>query len=500
MKYSFLLVIFCLLQSYSSNSQIAGVDVFINEFHYDNNGTDAGEFIEIAGPAGVDLATFTLTLYNGTGGLTYSSPILSGIIPDAGDGYGTLCFYIPGIQNGSPDGIALSDATANIMFISYEGSFIAADGPAIGMTSTDILVAQSGTTPIGESLQLIGVGTTYSSFTWSGPAAESPCSENSGQGIYYTCETFAFVTATACDSYTSPSGNYTWTTSGIYLDTIPNVALCDSIISTNLTINYETTSTINETVCETYTSPSGNYTWTTSGMYNDTIPNVALCDSVITINLVVNYATTSSIVENACVSYSSPSGNYTWTSSGTYFDTIPNANMCDSVITIDLTINQLPVVTYTNPVSSLCDYENSFALTGGSPAGGVYTGTGVAGGVFDPSVSGIGTFTLNYSYTDGNGCENNANSAITVDDCAGLEEIENNYYVYPNPTSDYILIDGEVTEDIDVNLLDLQGKSVDITEIQKENKIIDVRNVTPGIYLLVIISNEHTFTTTVVIQ
>jgi hypothetical protein len=40
--------------------------VWINEFHYDNIGTDTGEFIEIAGTAGTNLGTYSLVRYNGT--------------------------------------------------------------------------------------------------------------------------------------------------------------------------------------------------------------------------------------------------------------------------------------------------------------------------------------------------------------------------------------------------------------------------------------------------
>jgi hypothetical protein len=50
----------------------------------------------------------------------------------------------------------------------------------------------------------------------------------------------------------------------------------------------ETADTITEVTCDNYTSPSGRYTWTTSGTYKDTIPNAEGCDSVITINLTVN--------------------------------------------------------------------------------------------------------------------------------------------------------------------------------------------------------------------
>ncbi len=45
------------------------------------------------------------------------------------------------------------------------------------------------------------------------------------------------------------------------------------------------TSSIADTVCSSYTSPSGKYTWTTSGIYKDTVPNFSGCDSIITITL-----------------------------------------------------------------------------------------------------------------------------------------------------------------------------------------------------------------------
>lgn len=54
-------------------------------------------------------------------------------------------------------------------------------------------------------------------------------------------------------------------------------------------------------------------------------------------------SSSSNITVNACDSYLSPSGNYVWNSSGVYTDTIPNAAGCDSVITVDLTIVDVDV-------------------------------------------------------------------------------------------------------------------------------------------------------------
>ncbi len=146
------------------------------------------------------------------------------------------------------------------------------------------------------------------------------------------------IVVTACNSYTSPSSNYTWTTSGIYQDTLTNANGCDSVLTIDLTINNSNSNSISVTACNSYTSPSSNYTWTTSGVYQDTLTNSNGCDSVLTITLTINTSTSNSITETACYSYTSPSMNYTWTTSGVYQDTLTSANGCDSVLTINLTI------------------------------------------------------------------------------------------------------------------------------------------------------------------
>ena len=66
--------------------------------------------------------------YNGNGGANYDTESLSGTMPDQQGGFGTLGFAMAGMQNGSPDGLALVDDSGTVVeFISYEGS-ITADG------------------------------------------------------------------------------------------------------------------------------------------------------------------------------------------------------------------------------------------------------------------------------------------------------------------------------------------------------------------------------------
>jgi len=148
-----------------------GSAVFLNEFHYDNNGSDSDEFIEIV--VGPDyrgnLADIQIVLYNGSNNSEYASHV--GNTFTAGEltssGHQIYSKDIPGIQNGAPDGIAIVVGGVVSEFLSYEGVMTAADGPAAGMTSVDIGVSQPTTLPSGGgSLGRTGTASGPAQFTW----------------------------------------------------------------------------------------------------------------------------------------------------------------------------------------------------------------------------------------------------------------------------------------------------------------------------------------------
>lgn len=173
----------------------APTEIWINEFHYDNMGTDTNEGIEIAGAAGTTLSGYTIVKYNGSStgsiGKTYGTNVLEGALTNGiQNGLGTKFFAISGLQNGDPDGFALVKGGTNVIqFLSYGGIFFATNGPASGtngptsgMLSTDIGVQEdNGSTPVDYSLQLIGPGSSYGNFTWSSPLPNSRNQINSNQ-------------------------------------------------------------------------------------------------------------------------------------------------------------------------------------------------------------------------------------------------------------------------------------------------------------------------------
>jgi len=113
------------------------------------------------------------------------------------------------------------------------------------------------------------------------------------------------------------------------------------ILGAPLTSGGNTYDTLSVTDCKSFLSPSGKYTYTATGTYVDTIPNVQSCDSIITINLtLVKNPTFANLTIDTCGSYTVPSGKKTFntTTSQTYLDTIPNSQNCDSIIAINLTV------------------------------------------------------------------------------------------------------------------------------------------------------------------
>ncbi len=219
--------------------------------------------------------------------------------------------------------------------------------------------------------------------------------QNGGDGLVYICygnctSTSSTISVTSCGSYTTPSGNVL-TTGGfyIYTDIIPNASGCDSIITINLTINpvFNVPPQIISS-CNTYASPWGTV-YTQSGTYSNTYTTTNGCDSIVTINLTINNpVTTAPQTVSTCNSYTAAWGTV-YTQSGTYSNTYTTTNGCDSIVTINLIINN-PVTTAPQTVNTCNSYTAAW--------GTVYTQSG----------------TYSNNYTASNGCDSIVTINLTI--------------------------------------------------------------------------------------
>ena len=88
-----------------------------------------------------------------------------------------------------------------------------------------------------------------------------------------------------------------------------------------------------------------------------------------------------------------------------------------SSVSITITVNPLPVVSFTGLAGTYC-LTDAAVILAGTPAGGTFSGPGVSGNVFDPAAAGAGTHSIVYTFTDANGCTNSETQQVTVNTCA----------------------------------------------------------------------------------
>lgn len=299
-------------------------------------------------------------------------------------------------------------------------------------------------------------------------------------GLLDCSNTTGLLSPTVCDSFVSPSGNHTWTSSGSYEDTVPNAAGCDSIITVNLNVLSSTSGSMAVSQCYQFESPSGNYTWMNSGIYSDTITNAVGCDSVITVNLTIEDSTVNTISPVACDSFVSPSGQYVWNSSGSYTDNLTNMAGCDSIITINLTI---PII----DTSVTNSYPTLMANNSGATYQWVYCDSssvpGEMGQSFTPTADG------NYAVVlSENGCVDT--SSCYVVNGTGIPKVENNSIsVYPNPVNTNLHIKNAHGSYL---LCDIFGRRIRTIRLTESPELIKVGNLAPGVYILKSIEGGRT--------
>lgn len=173
-------------------SPVYQVFPFINEIHSQNVGWDVYEGVEVAAPAGTSLDGYFVVFYvSRTGNVagSYRRLRLGGTVRDQSNGWGFIFFRRRRTRNGPRDGLALVDSEGNVMdFLSYGCTIHAVDGPATGLISIDIEVAEQKSSVIGHSSsvngysrQRIGKGKYVDDFTWSSPMIQTYGKVNSGQ-------------------------------------------------------------------------------------------------------------------------------------------------------------------------------------------------------------------------------------------------------------------------------------------------------------------------------
>ena len=225
------------------------------------------------------------------------------------------------------------------------------------------------------------------------------------------------VNVSVCANDSILLGGIYQNTAGTYYDTLTSALGCDSIIETTLFIKPIPISTTILDECDGFNITVNGNLYDSTGTYIDTLvgANFNGCDSIVTTDLTIMLPSTSTQNLTECDGYSITINGNTYSTTGNYIDTITNgaSNGCDSILTTNLTINQLPNLG-TNNAISLCTADPStdlFPLLGGADTGGSWSPTLSSGtGVFNPGIDPAG----NYNYVINNAPCPADSSTVTV--------------------------------------------------------------------------------------
>ena len=169
--------------------------------------------------------------------------------------------------------------------------------------------------------------------------------------------------------------------------------------------------------------------------------------------------------------------------------TYTDGNGCSAFNQTSIQVFSSPSVSLTSPMNNVCSDEASFSLNG-SPSGGTYNGAGTSGALFSPVDAGIGSHTISYNYTDGNGCSSSANLTLTVEDCANIDQLDlSNIRLFPNPNKGSFTLSGD-TKNIEFKVWNLDGRLVYQGKKTDENQNVEMLSIRKGLYTLELYNKE----------
>ena len=168
-----------------------------------------------------------------------------------------------------------------------------------------------------------------------------------------------------------------------------------------------------------------------------------------------------------------------------------------------------------NPTNGVVLKNASPITLSASPVGGVFAGEAITNGQFAPAKANLGTNTVNYLFTNSTGCQDTTQFKVMVYDtlgnvCSSTDTLKikvklttgiyskqtTNLSVYPNPTSDVLIIDASDVKTLSgysYRILDIQGKEVYKAVVSNAKTEISLKTIgAKGVYILHILDANNT--------
>ncbi len=282
-------------------------------------------------------------------------------------------------------------------------------------------------------------------------------------------------------------------TAGVYFDTLVSIELgCDSIVETTLGIQPEYYSTLAPVgICSGDSILVFGAYESAAGIYYDSLNTLFGCDSVFEQQVSVNpvYFTEQADGYICPLDSELVFGSYVYLP-GVYQTTLSTVDGCDSLVQKTLLPAETPPVGILDyALSTICSDGGGVTVPLGSPSGGVYSGPGVTGTVFDPAGLSPGLYYTTYTYTSLHGCSSSDSAFVFVVDCLGVDDLGDGQTVsiFPNPNDgNFTLRFAYVGEPMNIAIYNALGSLVFESSVTQLVESVELPAPSSGSYLMVI--------------
>jgi hypothetical protein len=182
---------------------------------------------------------------------------------------------------------------------------------------------------------------------WSG------CSSKATQVVNFSSPSYSSATKTICSNQPILINHQLVSVAGVYQDTLINRNGCDSIVTLTLLVkNIGTHQLPAQTICDNGYYIFNNHKINLAGIYYDTLINYLGCDSILSLNLIVNSSSHFNFTDSICSNQNYFFNHHFVNKSGVYSDTFQNYLGCDSFVNLTLKVKPISYHTITQTICS----------------------------------------------------------------------------------------------------------------------------------------------------
>ena len=268
-----------------------------------------------------------------------------------------------------------------------------------------------------------------------------------------------------CEGTTYTENGFNVSEAGTHTLNLQTVNGCDSIVTLTLTVNPVESTNLTAAICEGTTYTENGFNVSEAGTYTQNLQTINGCDSIVTLNLTINPVANTTLSAAICEGTSYTENGFNVSEAGTYTQNLQTIDGCDSIVTLNLTINPTYNITIDTSINEGETYEENG---------------------FSESEAGTYVHTLQSEF----GCDSVITLNLTVN--SSLNDVVANAVevsLYPNPARAYTMLKVEgLKEQTIVYLFDIQGRKLKeyIMNIGQETLRIDASDLPKGVYTITI--------------